>query len=138
MLEDVLSKYQERLRPNYTEKDNASKADCVRIAYDLARQLLQEDEKPIIQEVNPGYDEPGYPQPGLRPQPYRDVSFYKHFVATTKQNAYDPILGKTVPVSDYTRRLFNDDSPSMTVKASTKRIREELRRRPHEYLNDRL
>lgn len=136
MLEDVLSKYHERLRPQYSEKDNNTKADCARIAYDIARQLLHLEEKPVILEVNPGYDDTGYPQPRLRPEPYRDVAFYAHFVTTTNQHAYDPMLGEPVPVGDYTQRLFQDGSLSMALKASTERIEDELGRRPHRYLNE--
>lgn len=135
MLEDVLSKYQERLRPQYSKKDNTTKADCVRIAYDIAQRLLHCEENPVIQEVNPDYHNKGYPQPGLRPKPYRDVAFYAHFVTATNHHAYDPILGEPVPVGDYTERLFQDGSLSMTLKASTERVKDELGRRQHRYLN---
>lgn len=136
-LEPTLNEYHRSLRPRYTENDNKTSANCVAIAYDIARQLIQQSREPRIYEVNPGYDD-GYPQPGLTVKSFQSVTFYTHFFTSAQDEAYDPIQRTPVPIREYVEGTFEEDEVSLNLRASTDKIQEELHRRPHRYFQNHL
>jgi hypothetical protein len=69
---------------------------------------------------------------------FPSVRFYTHFFTSYGKQAYDPIHTRRVPITHYMQQTFKEDNLSLTLRASTEEVREELENRTHRYLENKL
>jgi hypothetical protein len=102
-------------------------ANCLAIARDIARLLIESESRPFIVCLSKvearGRDIFHYP---LIPKKYGGrVTWTKHYVCCSAGMAYDPILEEPVPLEQYCAIVFGEDFP-MERFISEERIEEYL------------
>lgn len=92
------------------------KGDCLAIARDIARLLLEEQRQPFIallvrKEVR---GELKFYGP-LSPKKYLGrVTWTKHYVCCCDGQVYDPMLGEPAPLEEYSQKVFGLEIPLQT------------------------
>ena len=88
-------------------------ANCLTIARDIARLLVEEGHQPFIACLHKEEDRAGnrfhYP---LSPKKYNGrITWTKHYVCCCEGMVYDPMLEEPVGMEQYSRAVFGEDFP---------------------------
>lgn len=105
------------LQNDYRTSDGRHSESCTLIALEVAELLLAEGKNPEIRTMAEDISTERYVHPKtLRPLLYEGrVEWYAHQVCCAEDIAYDPLVGRPVPVQEYSRTVFGED---VTMKTS--------------------
>ena len=119
---DYLVRKHETLVNDYRTPDGKYREHCGLIAIEVAQRLLAEGKTPRIEKVAEEVHERGFIHSlDLVPLIFRDKwteGWGAHQVCCTDSMAYDPLLGKAVPIKDYCSLMFGKDISMRTLIAS--------------------
>ncbi|MEK6406267.1 MAG: hypothetical protein AABN34_04810 [Acidobacteriota bacterium] len=88
-------------------------ANCLTIARDIARLLIDSGNQPFIaclhkETVRPGYR---FHHPLIPKKYYGSITWTKHYVCCCEGVVYDPMLEEPVGIEQYSRAAFGEDFP---------------------------
>lgn len=112
-----LSEKHKQIRNDYRDIEGKYSEQCGHIALDIAKLLLESEYKPYIMEAKQEVQDDDFLKViPLVPKIYKGrVKWSAHQVCCCNKLAFDPVIGKPVKISEYTKEIFGEKIPMEVV-----------------------
>ncbi len=126
---DYLRDKHRQILNDYRDLEGKYREQCGYIALDIAKLLLESGYRPYIMEAKQEVQDNNFLKViPLVPKIYKGrVKWSVHQVCCCKGLAFDPVIGKPVKISEYTKEIFGEKIP-MEVVIPFERIEEFIER----------